>query len=184
MDIVSAISTISAQTNLLALNAAIEAARAGEHGRGFSVVAEEIRKLADQSNVSTNEIENIINLIFTNMQESLKAIVEGNNSIQEEQNKFIILRNHFNSIIKNSKIVTESIDNIAISTETQASQIDVISYNISEIISSIDANTSNIEGVNSSAEEQASSLEQISLTTSQIYDKILELDNMAKQFKV
>ena len=184
MDIVSAISAISAQTNLLALNAAIEAARAGEHGRGFSVVAEEIKKLADQSNVSTNEIENIINLIFTNMQESLKAIVEGNNSIQEEQNKFITLRNHFNSIIKNSKIVTESIDNIAMSTETQASQIDVISYNVSEIITSIDANTSNIEGVNSSAEEQAASLEQISLTTSQIYDKILELANIAKQFKV
>ncbi|HCQ90434.1 MAG TPA: methyl-accepting chemotaxis protein, partial [Clostridium sp.] len=62
--ILNIINQVSSQTNLLALNASIEASRAGEHGRGFSVIAEEIRKLSDESRESTEKIENIVKYIL------------------------------------------------------------------------------------------------------------------------
>jgi methyl-accepting chemotaxis protein len=82
--IVGTISRISEQTNMLALNAAIEAARAGEHGRGFSVVADEVRKLAERATNATKDIEKLVKAINADTSETIKAIEQQTQVVEEE----------------------------------------------------------------------------------------------------
>ncbi|MEW6064044.1 MAG: methyl-accepting chemotaxis protein [Bacillota bacterium] len=134
---VQLIGDIAEQTNLLALNAAIEAARAGEHGRGFSVVAQEVRKLADRSNQAAKDVKKIIeeiteqsqNVIYS-MSEGLNEVKTGHNLIDETGEKFHHIKSLLDSLVEQSRAVaaacsqaTDSSSEIAAAVQQQSAAV-------------------------------------------------------------
>jgi methyl-accepting chemotaxis protein len=168
----------------LALNASIEAARAGEHGRGFGVVAEEIRKLADQSNKATKEIKDIV---YGISEKSGKAI-----NIMEDVN----LRNtDQNTAVEN---VMEAFKEIADAVNHMAGQIENMDQGLSEVgkirvelinniqnIASVSQQTSaSVQQINASAEEQTGIIDGVSLSATKLNEISLELEKEINKFSL
>lgn len=182
--IVETIKAISDQTNLLALNAAIEAARAGEHGRGFSVVAEEVRKLAEQSTLSSAQIEHIIADIKTSLDEAIssmsteKGVVQsGSLAIQEAQQAFTRIK-------ESTQIVNQQIQEVfAFSSELSQSS-GMISQEVAQVASVSQETTAQTEEVASSSSEQMLSMQEINQSTEELSATAQDLQLAARKFKL
>lgn len=107
-DVLDFISRIANQTNLLGLNAAIEAARAGEHGRGFSVVAGEVRKLAEDSRRSANEIKDILNKFNATIEQITRGVLQSSEITQEQANA----TQHITQIVEGVQRVGQELQNV------------------------------------------------------------------------
>lgn len=132
-DIVKVIREIAEQTNLLALNAAIEAARAGEHGRGFAVVADEVRKLAERSKQSTKEIANLIKGIQNETLEAIEVIKGGTFSAEEATTLAQQAGDKINQVLDGVAYTAQLVEKIALSSIDQSDVSEVVANSIAQM---------------------------------------------------
>lgn len=182
--ILEVITGIAGQTNLLALNAAIEAARAGEHGRGFAVVADEVRKLAEQSAVSAQQISHLISSI----QEETQKAVE---TMETATSEVLIGIETVNMSGKSFEQIEESVNEVTTQIQEVSSAVQQIAAASEQIVSSVqlisevaESSASGTQEVSASTEEQLASMEEISSSSRSLADMAEELQSLISKFKI
>ena len=149
-EVIDVINDIADQTNLLALNAAIEAARAGEHGRGFAVVADEVRKLADRTTEATREIAESIQAIRDDTGQAVSQMNAGTEQVQMGADRAKEAGQSLEQIVANATDVAQMIQSIAATAEQQSAAASHVSETI-DMISAVSVETSEEADKNASA---------------------------------
>jgi len=183
-EIMNIISNVANQTNLLALNASIEASRAGEHGLGFTVVAEEIRKLANETALATDNIKDRINMMQEQSQEAVNFVDKNQSGVEKINQTVNRTEDIINKVADGLQELISGINIIVNHNQEINHKKDEILTMLGSVSDGAQENSAAIEEVSATAEEQSMTIVEITESILELNDMVNDLNTLINEFKV